>query len=156
VLRAKIEDSVFAGNRLRVPPYLEDLLDDVKAVESARCGEPAPLGGSFAWTLFGPNEVQGTGVITGDPGLGPFDSVEFEVPPAGATARVITSVLCPSGFELEAILDNLAICTGGSLAVAQQFTANVRTVPAPSPGMGGRLFLGRGDTFYDPIPIDGP
>lgn len=90
----------------------------------------------------------------------PLDAITV-VPPSGSTARQITNYICPSQLPNPTTStttnpNDTLICTGGSLAVGADFTLNVRTNPAPSPGMGGRIYGRQDGTVKGPFSITGP
>jgi hypothetical protein len=127
------------------------------------------------WSFFDPTEVKldatfslqnGTGgtprsfAIAADTGT-PLDAVEVVVPSAGSTARQIVNSLCPTQLPTATVSTTVTpsdtlTCSGGSLAIGQQFTLNVQTSPAPASAMGGQLFGRQDGTFKGPFAIAGP
>jgi hypothetical protein len=47
-------------------------------------------------------------------------------------------------------------CSGGSIPVPGAYELKLRTFPAPTPGMGGELYLRENGTFQGPFAIAGP
>jgi hypothetical protein len=126
------------------------------------------------WSFFDPTEVKlnatfspqnGTPTprsfaITADTST-PLDAVKVVIPPAGSTPRQIVNSLCPTQLPTATVSSTASpsdtlTCTGGSLPIGQQFTLNVQTSPAPTPGMGGQLFGRQNGTINGPFAITGP
>ena len=130
-----------------------------------RCGETLTAD-SPRWQFFAgdPSEVvlgtafrvkSGGSRSTAAP-TDPLDAVRIVLSPAGSTPRLVTNYLCPSQLPVPTVSGNTLTCSGGSLAVGQQFTLNVRMSPAPTANMGGQLYGRQDGAFKGPFTISGP
>jgi hypothetical protein len=126
------------------------------------------------WSFFDPTEVKLNATFSPQSGAGqprslaikadtgtPLDAVEVVIPPAGSSPRQIVNSLCPTQLPTAAVSTTVnpsdtLTCSGGSLPIGQQFTLNVQTSPAPTPGMGGQLFGRQDGAFKGPFAITGP
>ncbi|MGH2691743.1 MAG: hypothetical protein ACRDHM_04500 [Actinomycetota bacterium] len=154
----------------------------IEALEGARreiieqlkkCTAPGgkTLGAVFDWDFQGEVEVRGTGSFSEEAGrattvrthgeTADIDAVKVVIPPDGSTGRQITNQLCPSqlpnaSLSTTTYANDTLTCSGGTLAVGEQFTLNVRTSPPPTAGMGGELYGSREGSFQGPFTITGP
>ncbi|HEV2924120.1 MAG TPA: hypothetical protein VGW98_08810 [Solirubrobacteraceae bacterium] len=126
---------------------------------------------SGAWSFEGTNEVKLTGRLSGA-SLGPWlahsadstnpvDTIKVVLPPAGTTPRKVTNYICPPQLPIAAITTTSSagdtlMCSGGSLALGQQFSLNVQSSPAPSTGMGGQLLVHQDGAYLAPFSFGGP
>ena len=126
---------------------------------------------SGAWHFEGPNEVKLTGVLSGASyakplahsadSTNPVDAIKVVLPPAGTTPRKVTNYICPTQLPSAAITttsnaQDTLTCSGGSLALGQQFSLNVQSSPLPAAGMGGQLLVHQDGAYLAPFPITGP
>jgi hypothetical protein len=138
-------------------------------------GKPTPptaykVGFTGAWAFEGTVEVKLVGMLTGAwagplsraaDSTNPVDAIKVVLPPAGSTPRQVTNYICPSQLPTAAITtttnanDTLA-CSGGSLALNQQFSLNVQSAPPPSSGMGGQLLAHQDGAYLAPFSFGGP
>ena len=126
---------------------------------------------SGSWAFEGSNEVKLTGMLHGASfgyplarsadSTNPVDAIKVVLPPAGSTPRKVTNYICPAQLPSAAIATTTAasdtlMCSGGSLALGQQFSLNVQSSPAPSVGMGGQLVVHQDGAYLAPFSISGP
>jgi hypothetical protein len=153
-LRIRIKDTIAVADEFpSARANLERFEAAVDALIAERCGQPK-LDAEFTWHFFSSNEVAGSGEFTGP--AGSITAIRVVVPPSGSTARAITNRLCPAQLPTASVTGNTIVCSGGTLAVGQQFTLNLQTSPLPTPDMGGQLFGELGSEFVGPFPITGP
>ena len=119
------------------------------------------------FTLFGPGEVRASDAyfmrrqVTAAQTTSPITAIRVVLPPDGATNRQVTNYLCPSQLPVAAVEttnapnDTLA-CSGGSLALEERFSMNIRMNPPPTSGMGGQIFGQQDGSFKGPFAITGP
>ena len=119
------------------------------------------------FTIFGPGEVRASDAyfmrrqITPAQTTSPITAIRVVLPPDGSTNRQVTNFLCPSQLPNGAIettnslYDTLA-CSGGSLALEERFSVNIRMNPPPTNGMGGQIFGQQDGSFKGPFAITGP
>lgn len=129
---------------------VDELATEVEAILEEECGEgPPPLGLVFAWRFFDPTEVfTDDARFTGDGGS--ISGVRVSVD------RTIVNYLCPTQLPQGQLMNTWVECTGGTLAVGEQFRFHLRTSPNPSPGMGGQVWAIQGGTMKGPFNITGP
>jgi hypothetical protein len=126
---------------------------------------------SGSWTFEGSNEVKLTGMLHGASfgyslahsadSTNPVDAIKVVLPPAGSTPRKVTNDICPAQLPSAAITttttaSDTLMCSGGSLALGQQFSLNVQSSPAPSAGMGGQLVVHQDGAYLAPFSFGGP
>jgi hypothetical protein len=126
---------------------------------------------SGSWSFEGSNEVKLGGMLYGASyssplahsadSTNPVDAIKVVLPPAGTTARAVTNYICPTQLPGATITttshpNDTLMCSGGSLAIGQQFTLNVQTLPVPASGMGGQLIVRQDGAYLSPFPISGP
>jgi hypothetical protein len=124
-----------------------------------------------AWRFEGANEVRLTGILSGFSYPQPFahsadstnpaDAIKVVLPLAGTTPRKVTNYICPTQLPSAAVTtttnpQDTLTCTGGSLALGQQFSLNIQSSPLPSSGMGGQLLVHQDGAYLAPFPITGP
>ena len=118
------------------------------------------LGAVFRWNFLG-EDVRGTGSFsvnqaTAADADSPLTGVRIVVP-----SRRVDDFLCPTQLpsgtlSTTSTTSDTLTCSGGSLAVGEQFAANVRTTPPASAGMGGQLYGLQDGTYKGPFAITGP
>jgi hypothetical protein len=126
---------------------------------------------SGSWTFERSNEVKLTGMLHGASfgyslarsadSTNPVDAIKVVLPPAGSTPRKVTNYICPAQLPTAAITTTTSasdtlMCSGGSLALGQQFSLNVQSSPAPSAAMGGQLVVHQDGAYLAPFSISGP
>jgi hypothetical protein len=126
---------------------------------------------SGAWFFEGPNEVKLTGMLSGTShwysparsadSTNPVDAIKVVLPPAGTTARKVSNYICPVQLPSATITTtngagDTLMCSGGSLALGQQFSLNVQSSPAPTAGMGGQLLVHQDGAYLAPFSFGGP
>jgi hypothetical protein len=126
---------------------------------------------SGSWAFEGSNEVKLTGMLHGASfgysfahqadSTNPVDAIKVVLPPAGSTPRKVTNYICPAQLPSAAITTTASasdtlMCSGGSLALGQQFSLNVQSSPAPSAGMGGQLVVHQDGAYLAPFSSSGP
>jgi hypothetical protein len=134
---------------------------------------PPPLyhvGFMGAWAFEGPYEVKLSGTLIGSSikyvahaadSTNPVDAIRVVLPVAGTTPRKVTNYICPSQLPTAAVIStnspsDTLMCSGGSLAINQQFALNVRSNPPPSTGMGGQLWVRQDGAYLAPFSFTGP
>ena len=126
---------------------------------------------SGGWSFEGPNEVKLTGMLSGTShwsslarsadSTNPVDAIKVVLPPAGTTARKVSNYICPAQLPSATITTtngagDTLMCSGGSLALGQQFSLNVQSSPAPTAGMGGQLLVHQDGAYLAPFSFGGP
>jgi hypothetical protein len=152
---------------------MRGLLTEVDAILEEECGPPPPpmdsfvLEGIMMFTNFGPGEVRASDAhfrrrqVAAAQTTSPITAIRVVLPPDGSTNRQVTNYLCPSQLPTAAVEstnapnDTLA-CSGGSLALEERFSVNIRMNPPPTAGMGGQLFGQQDGSFKGPFAISGP
>jgi hypothetical protein len=150
---------------------MSDLLREVDGIIEDECGPPQQvvfvLEAIVRFALFGVNEVQASDAyfmrrqITAAQTTSPITAIRVVLPPDGSTNRQVTSYLCPNQLPVAAVEttnapnDTLA-CSGGSLALEERFSMNIRMNPPPTTGMGGQIFGQQDGSFKGPFAITGP
>jgi hypothetical protein len=150
---------------------MSDLLDEVADIIDEECGPPPEavfvLEAIVRYTLFGPGEVRASDAyfmrrqVTPAQTTSPITAIRVVLPPDGSTNRQVTNFLCPTQLPNGAIettnslYDTLA-CSGGSLALEERFSMNIRMNPPPTTGMGGQIFGQQDGSFKGPFAITGP
>jgi len=174
--RALIQEALsqIRGTRALLAGAIEvmsDLLEDVDDIIEDECGPPPQvvfvLEAFVQFTLFGPGEVRASDAyfmrrqISPAQTTSPITAIRVVLPPDGSTNRQVTNYLCPSQLPTAAVEttnapnDTLA-CSGGSLALEERFSMNIRMNPPPTAGMGGQLFGQQDGSFKGPFAISGP
>jgi hypothetical protein len=144
------------------------------------CGPPklekeTDTGFSFlGWLLalqgVDPTEVKASGMFQASfsrmAGAGravtdPITAIKVVVPPMSATPRQVTNYICPTQLPTAQITttrtnNDTLMCSGGSLAVGQNFNVNLQTNPAPTKGMGGQISAQQGGAFGPLMLFRGP
>ena len=150
---------------------MSDLLDEVDDIIEEECGPPPQvvfvLEAIVRFALFGPNEVMASDAyfmrrqISPAQTTSPITAIRIVLPPDGSTNRQVTNYLCPNQLPVAAVEttnapnDTLA-CSGGSLALEERFSVNIRMTPPPTTGMGGQIFGQQDGSFKGPFTITGP
>ena len=174
--RALIQEALsqIRGTRALLAGAIEvmsDLLEDVDDIIEDECGPPPQvvfvLEAFVQFTLFGPGEVRASDAyfmrrqISPAQTTSPITAIRVVLPPDGSTNRQVTNYLCPNQLPTAAVEttnapnDTLA-CSGGSLALEERFSMNIRMNPPPTAGMGGQLFGQQDGSFKGPFAISGP
>jgi hypothetical protein len=117
-----------------------------------------------AWAFEGADEVKLTGTLTwagAAAAANPVTAIKIVLPPAGSTPRAVTNYICPVQLPDAAITithttDDTLMCSGGTLALNQQFSVNLQSVPSPSANMGGQLLAQQGGSYLAPFTFGGP
>jgi hypothetical protein len=147
------------------------LLNEVEAILDEECGPSnGPvfvLEGIMGFTNFGPGEVRASDAyfrrrqVAPAQTTSPITAIRVVLPPEGSTNRQVTNFLCPSQLPTGAIettnsLYDTLSCSGGSLALEERFSLNIRMNPPPTAGMGGQLLGQQDGSFKGPFAITGP
>jgi len=117
-----------------------------------------------AWAFEGADEVKLTGTLTwagAAAAANPVTAIKIVLPPAGSTPRAVSNYICPVQLPDAAITithttDDTLMCSGGMLALNQQFSVNLQSVPPPSANMGGQLLAQQGVSYLAPFTFGGP
>lgn len=150
---------------------MSDLLDEVDDIIEEECGPPPQvvflLEAFVQFTFFGPGEVRASDAyfmrrqISPAQTTSPITAIRVVLPPDGSTSRQVTNYLCPSQLPTAAVETTNApndtlVCGGGSLALEERFSVNIRMNPPPTAGMGGQLFGQQDGSFKGPFAVSGP
>jgi hypothetical protein len=147
----------------------EDALDELRSLVEERlrlCVTVLVLAASFNWQFFDPTEVyvpdayffRRNQPAQAAQSSSPITAVRVIVP------RQITNFICPSKLPSGTLSstdqsNDTLTCrssTGGSIALEERFSMNLRTSPNPSSGMGGRVLGEQDGSFKGPFSIGGP
>jgi hypothetical protein len=152
---------------------LADLLREVDDIIEEECG-PTPrdvfvLVAIMTFVHFGPGEVRANDayferrLMMPAPAqtTSPITAIRIVLPPDGSTNRQVTNYLCPNQLPVAAVETTNApndtlVCSGGSLALEERFSVNIRMNPPPTNGMGGQLFGQQDGSFKGPFAVTGP
>jgi hypothetical protein len=162
------------GTRLLLAGAAEtigDLLDEVDQIIAEECG-PTPrdvfvLVAIMTFIHFGPGEIAANDAyferrqVTPAQTTSPITAIRIVLPPSGSTSRQVTNYLCPNQLPVAAVETTNApndtlVCSGGSLALEERFSVNIRMNPPPTDGMGGQLFGQQDGSFKGPFAVTGP
>lgn len=174
--RAELEEALRQVRATRTLVFfaaavIRGLLDEVDAILDEECGPP-PVNGFVLEAImmfenFGPGEVRASEAyfrrrqLAPAQTTSPITAIRVVLPPDGSTNRQVTNYLCPSQLPAPTVEttnapnDTLA-CGGGSLALEERFSMNIRMNPPPTAGMGGQLFGQQDGSFKGPFSITGP
>jgi hypothetical protein len=150
---------------------MSDLLHEVDGIIEDECA-PTPrdvyvLVAIMAFIHFGPGEVKANDayferrLMQSAQTTSPITAIRVVLPPDGSTNRQVTNYLCPNQLPVAAVETTNApndtlVCSGGSLALGERFSMNIRMNPPPTNGMGGQLFGQQDGSFKGPFGITGP